>query len=162
MGKRESIARRGGEEGGIGSREVDGSDCAPSHPEGARPLVWRLTYGTQMAHGWHMGCLDSPAFPSSILLDTRYLLEPPSPTDAKINSQQASLPQGLCTGCSCCSKYLPYHKTEFFSSSRSQFKYCFLINVPPSCSLLFCFSSSLSWPRFQRTIIYCLACVSGF
>lgn len=118
LGERESVARGGGEEGGVGSRMLDGSDCAPSRPEGARPLVPLLTYGTQVAQEWHMGRLGNPAFPSSILLDTHYLLEPPSPPEAKINSQQANLPQGLCIGCSLCPKCLPHHKAEF-SSSRS-------------------------------------------
>lgn len=64
-------------------------------------------YGTRMAQRWHKGHLGSPAFPFSFLLATYYLLQPLSPPDAKINSQQASPPQGFCICPSLCLKCLP-------------------------------------------------------
>lgn len=119
-------ARGGGEAGGVASER--GRDCSDSAPSGLRagPMGWPLTCGPQV-----LWTAVHPLPPSS--QTHSYLPQPLSPPDAKINSQLAGGPQGLCTHCSLCLKYPPHHKAES-SNARSPHKYCFLIKTPLSAS----------------------------
>lgn len=95
-----------------------------------RPSGWANGLAAQL---WPTGPLDTPASSSSLLLDTHCLPQPLSPSEAKINSQLAGGPQGLCTRSSLCLEWAPHHKAES-SNARSPLKYCFLIKTPLSAS----------------------------